>query len=219
MRLANKIVLASLNPDKLFEFRDLLKAHAAAIGDVELVSAEALLRNPDKLGMVETHGTYLENATAKARLCNHGTHYPSLADDSGLEVAALNGGPGVRSHRYAKIPAGQISSRMNQDRANNDQLLSELKGKSDRSAKFVCSLSLVIEGILIHATGTLEGTIADAPRGENGFGYDCLFIPSGSSKTLAEMSMTEKNGISHRKTALDRLILEVRARGIVFAKP
>ncbi|MBL7715372.1 MAG: non-canonical purine NTP pyrophosphatase [Bdellovibrionales bacterium] len=219
MRLANKIILASLNNDKLFEFRDLLKAHAAAVGDIDLVSAEAVLRNPEKLGMVENHNTYLENATAKARLCNHGSHYPSLSDDSGLEVAALQGKPGVRSHRYAKIPAGQISSRMNQDKANIDQLLTEMKGKSDRSAKFVCALSLVIEGILVHATGTLEGTIAESPKGENGFGYDSVFVPSGSSKTLAEMTMSEKNGISHRKLALDRLILEIRARGIVFAKP
>ncbi len=218
MRLANKIVLASMNPDKFNEFTSLLKGYSEQ-PDIELVPAEFVVRNAQKIGMVETFNTYLENASAKARLVNHASHYPALADDSGIEIAALGGKPGVRSHRFAKLPAGTLSSRVNQDKANNDLLLSELKGKSDRGAKFVCCVTLVIEGILINATGTLEGTIAEAPRGTNGFGYDPLFIPSGSTKTFAEMNDSEKNAVSHRRKAMDSLMLQVQARGIVFAKP
>lgn len=218
MRLANKIVLASMNPDKFNEFKSLLKSYPEH-PEVELVPAEFVIRNAEKIGLVENYNSYLENGIAKARLANHGSHYPALADDSGLEVAALTGKPGVRSHRYAKLPAGTIGSRVNQDKANIELLLTELKGKSDRSAKFVCTVALVIEGILIHATGVLEGTIAEAPKGENGFGYDPVFVPAGSSKTFAEMTTEEKNGISHRRKALDQLMLQVKARGIVFAKP
>jgi XTP/dITP diphosphohydrolase len=214
MRLANRIVLASTNHDKLLEFRALFKAYP----DVEIVSPEGLLRNPEKLGFAEIHDTYLENAIAKARLANQGSHYPCLADDTGLEVLALEGRPGVRSHRYAPMPSGS-SSKIAQDEANRQLLLKELKGKTERTARFVTSLALVMEGICLHATGTLEGTIAEAPRGDNGFGYDPLFIPKGQQKTLAEMTDSEKNALSHRAKALQELFLEVRTRGIVFAKP
>ncbi len=218
MRLANKIVLASMNPDKFNEFSSLLKSYPEH-PEIELVPAEFVVRNAQKIGMVEKYETYLENAAAKGRLVNQASHYPALADDSGIEVSALGGKPGVRSHRYAKLPPGTLTSRVNQDKANNELLLSELKGKSDRGAKFVCCVTLVIEGILINATGVLEGTIAEAPRGTNGFGYDPLFIPNGSNKTFAEMNDAEKNAISHRRKALDSLMLQVQARGIIFAKP
>jgi XTP/dITP diphosphohydrolase len=210
MRLSNKILLATLNRGKFEEFRTLFSAYP----EIELVMADQFLRNPEKLALVETHDTYLENAMAKARLANQGSHYPTLADDSGLEVEALGGKPGVRSHRYAGFEAG-----LTQDQSNVRKLMMELSGKSSRSARFVCSLALLIEGILIQATGVLEGTIIDAPRGTNGFGYDPVFVPKGSSRTFAEMTNAEKNMISHRAKALHDLMAKVKNHGIVFAKP
>jgi XTP/dITP diphosphohydrolase len=210
MRLSNKVLLATLNRDKFDEFCSIFNAYP----DIKLVPAEQLIRNPNGLSLVEQHHTYLENAIAKARLANHASHYPSLADDSGLEVDALGGKPGVRSHRFATPQAS-----MSQDQANLALLLSELKSSQNRSARFVCTLALVIEGILIHATGTLEGTLCEAPRGKQGFGYDPIFIPQGHTKTLAEISAAEKNEISHRAQAVHQLMAQVKSHGILFTKP
>lgn len=210
MRKSNQILLATLNRSKYEEFKTLFSAYP----DIELVMADQFLRNPEKLALVENFDSYLENAVAKARLANQGAHYPSLADDSGLEVEALGGKPGVRSHRYAAPRAG-----LSQDQANNEKLLSEIAGKPSRSAKFVCTLALIIEGIMISGTGVLEGTITDTARGTNGFGYDPIFIPKGSSRTFAEMTDAEKNMISHRAKALHELMAKVKSHGIVFAKP
>ena len=210
MRLSNKIVLASLNREKFDEFNCILKAYP----EIELVPADQLMRNAERLQFAEKYETYLENATAKARAANQATHYPSLADDSGIEVEALGGRPGVRSHRYAK-PKPQMS----QEQANLELLQEELKNAENRSARFVCTLSLVIEGICLSATGTLEGTLTKTPRGENGFGYDPIFVPKGETRTVAEMTETEKNQLSHRSKALHSLMAQVKAHGIVFAKP
>jgi XTP/dITP diphosphohydrolase len=209
MRLSNKILLATQNRDKFEEFQSLITAYP----EVELVMAGDVLRNTDKLRFVETHDTYLENAVAKARFVNLGAHYPALGDDSGIEVLSLEGKLGVRSHRYAPPRAG-----MTQDQANNELLLKELNGKQ-RDARFVCTLALLVEGILISATGTLEGVISEQPRGAHGFGYDPLFVPKGHTKTLAEMSGAEKNAISHRAKALQELMAKVKTHGIVLAKP
>ncbi|MBC7692496.1 MAG: RdgB/HAM1 family non-canonical purine NTP pyrophosphatase [Methylotenera sp.] len=215
MRKSNLIVLASTNADKYREFKSLLSAYP----EIELATADGYVRNPGKIGFAEQYDTYLENAAAKARLVNLGSHYPSLADDSGLEIDALGGKPGVRSHRYAKVPGSP--SQNDQDRANIEMVLSELRGKgtSDRSARFVTTLTLVIEGVMVHATGTLEGSIIETPRGTQGFGYDSIFTPKGSDKTLAEMSEAEKNAISHRAKAVHELMNQVKARGVVLAKP
>jgi len=212
MRISNKIVLASTNGDKLEEFKALLRPY----GDLELIAADEVIRNADKLGLVEKYETYLENAVAKARTANMGAHYPCLADDTGLEVQALEGKPGIRTHRYAIPKSGE-----SQDIANVNKLLIELKGVSPerRTARFVTTLALVEEGILLSATGTLEGTIAEEPRGSNGFGYDPVFVPKGSNKTLAEMTNEQKNSISHRAAALKALFEEIRTKGIVLAKP
>lgn len=210
MRLSNKIVLASLNREKFEEFKALL----AAYPEIELLPAQEIIRNPDGLKTVETHSTYLENSLAKARLANQCSHYPALADDSGIEVEALDGKPGVRSHRYAPPQAGVA-----QDVANTRHLLEAVKSSENLNARFVCTLSLVIEGIMIHATGILEGTLIRTPRGENGFGYDPIFVPKGSKKTLAEMTDAEKNAISHRARALHDLMNQAKAHSLVFAKP
>lgn len=217
MRLSQKIVLATTNPGKLAEMRHLVEDQLPGF---ELVSADQILRNADKLGLAEVYDTYFENCAAKARLAGQGCHYPTLADDTGLEVDALGGKPGVKSARYAKAPTGAKLSKLEQDRANIEMLLSELKKSGgSRDARFVTTLALLVEGILVHATGTLEGTIAEAPRGTNGFGYDPIFIPRGSQKTLAEMSESEKNAISHRARAVQELVAQIKARGIVLAKP
>lgn len=212
MRSSKQVVLATTNHHKLQEFRSLFKTYP----EVDLISLEGLIRNPDKLAAVENHTSYLENANAKARLANHACHFPCLADDSGLEVMALEGRPGVRTHRYATPKAGQ-----SQDQANIALLLEELKGKTgdQRRARFVCALALVMEGILIHSTGTIEGRIAEAPSGRGGFGYDPIFIPEGHNRTISEMTEDEKNSLSHRARALHALMLEVKAKGIVFARP
>ncbi len=212
MRLVNQVVLASMNVEKYREFKSLLLSYP----EIELIPVEGLIRNPEKIGQVENHSTYLENAIAKARLVNQGCHYPALADDSGLEVNILNGRPGVRSHRYAPPKA-----RVSQDQANVQLLLEELKGKpqAERTARFVCSLCLCMEGILVHSTGVLEGTLIESPRGENGFGYDPIFVPKGHSNTLAEMSGAEKNNISHRARALHDMIAQLKSRGMILTKP
>ena len=214
MRLSNKVILASTNPDKLNEFRALFQSYP----EIEIVSADLMLRNANKLAFVEKFATYQENAVAKARLANQGSHYPCLADDTGLEVSALQGRPGPRSFRYAQVP-GRTLSRLEQNRANIELLLSEMQGKTDRSARFVTSLAICMEGILVHVSGELTGQIADEPRGDQGFGYDSVFIPEGSTKTLGEMTEAEKNSLSHRAKAVHELMRQVRLRGIVLAKP
>ena len=181
MRLTNKVLLATENRDKYEEFKSLF----AAYPEIELVMARDVMRNAGNLKFVETHNTYLDNSIAKARFVNQAAHYSALADDLGLEVMSLEGKLGVRSARYAPPKAG-----MSQDQANCELLLKDLAGKP-RDARFVCTLALLVEGILVTAT-TLDGTISEAPRGTNGFGYDPLFIPKGQTKTLAEMTSAEK---------------------------
>jgi XTP/dITP diphosphohydrolase len=212
MRASNIIVLASTNRHKFEEFESLFKKYP----ELKIAPIHEYIRNADKLALVETSDQYVENAVAKARTCNHGCHYPSLADDSGLEVMALEGRPGVRSNRYSIPKLGQT-----QDQANIEKMLHELKNTptSQRTARFVCHLALVMEGTLFHSTGVLEGTIAHEPRGIEGFGYDPIFIPQGSDKTLAEMTPAQKNKISHRALAVDQLMQELISKEIVFAKP
>lgn len=210
MRKLNKIVLATSNRDKIEEFQALFKSYS----ELEVIGANKIIRNPHQLQYAEKYSTYLENSIAKARLANQACHYPTLADDSGLEVEGLEGKPGVKSNRYAPPRPN-----MTQDQANVELLLKELQGGKSRKAKFVCTLALQIEGILIHASGELHGTISDTPRGINGFGYDPIFIPEGSNKTLAEMTAKEKNAISHRTQALKNLMTQVQSHEVVFAKP
>jgi XTP/dITP diphosphohydrolase len=212
MRHVNKIVLASTNLSKFEEFKQLLRAYPG----IELVKADELLRNADKLAKAEIYATYAENAAAKARIANQGAHYPCLADDSGLEIEALGGKPGPKSARYAIPKAGT-----SQDRANMDKVLEELKGRpyDARGARFVAHVALVLEGLLLVGSGELKGKIAEAPMGGNGFGYDPIFIPEGHTQTLAQMTDDEKNQISHRARALEALMLEIKKHGIVFAKP
>jgi XTP/dITP diphosphohydrolase len=215
MRKADVLVLASTNRHKFEEFQVLFKKFP----EVEIAPVDHFIRNAGKLSLVETANNYHDNALAKARTCNLGCHYPSLADDSGIEVDALQSKPGVHSHRFAIPRAGQT-----QDQANNQKLLDELKNISanQRTARFVCNLVLVMEGTLIQAVGILEGTIATElrpGREMQGFGYDPLFIPKGYDQTLSELGTEVKNKISHRAQAVQELMKEIRNQEIVFAKP
>ena len=116
---------------------------------------------------------------------------PAFADDSGLEVAALDGRPGIHSSRYAASDPERIA-----------KLLGELKGVADRRARFVCVIAIAVNGEVIETfEGEVRGRIIDEPRGANGFGYDPIFVPDGSEKTFAELSQEEKNRISHRAAA------------------
>lgn len=211
MRGSRTIVLASTNADKLLEFKALF-----APAEIEVVSASSRIANADKLALVEVHSTYAENAAAKARFANHATHYPCLADDSGVEIDHLKGAPGVHSARFAIAKAG-----MSQDRTNVEKALQELKGvpMSSRGARFVCTLCLCMEGITVQTTGVLEGTILEAPQGTNGFGYDPIFLPKGQKRSFAELTSGEKNAISHRAQAVRALLEEIRSRGLSLARP
>ena len=212
MRASNTIVLASTNRHKFEEFESLFKKYP----ELTIAPVQDYIRNADKLALVETSFDYKENAMAKARACNHGCHYPSLADDSGLEVMVLEGRPGARSARFAIPKLGQT-----QDQANILKLLEELKDvpAAQRTARFVCHLALVMEGTLFQSVGILEGTIGFEPRGVEGFGYDSIFIPRGLDKTMAELTPNQKNKISHRAHAVEQLMNEIIAKEIVIAKP
>lgn len=155
----------------------------------------------------ETGATFEENALQKARFVFALTDLPCLADDSGLEVDALGGQPGVHSKRYT-LEATAAS--------NNAHLLAVMQGLRDRKARFVCALAMVsAEGEAV-LRGTVEGAIGDAPRGQGGFGYDPLFLPDETpGRSMAELSPTEKDEISHRGRAARRLPELLAATGVL----
>lgn len=182
------IVLATGNEGKARELTVLLHGIAARV--------ESLRAYPGISLPPETGSNYLENALSKARAVYRALGVPSIGDDSGLEVDALAGAPGLHSARYA----GEDAS----DRANIERLLGELAGvpRERRTARFRCVLALVRGlGDEISAEGICEGRILDAPRGAGGFGYDPVFIPQGHLMTLAELPAAEKNALSHRARA------------------
>jgi XTP/dITP diphosphohydrolase len=190
------IVLATSNHGKLVELRALL-------GDlpVQLRSAREVLG--EQPSIVEDGATFEANALLKARAIARATRTLALADDSGLEVDALGGRPGVRSARFAHERAT--------DAENNAALLRELSNveEGERGARFRCVLALVDpwqESDVHLADGSCEGSIARAPRGSGGFGYDPLFLVSGQDgKAMAELSEAEKNQVSHRGRAVQAL--------------
>jgi XTP/dITP diphosphohydrolase len=148
----------------------------------------------------ETGNSFAENATLKAIAVSKGRELRVIADDSGLEVEALGGAPGIYSARYA----GENAS----DTDNVDKLLRELRNVPDekRSARFRCVIALAQNGTVLGTfEGVVEGTIVDLPRGTNGFGYDPVFQPSGFAQTFAEMPASLKNKISHRAKAIAAL--------------
>ncbi len=150
--------------------------------------------------VVEDGKTFRQNAVKKALTLSRFFDGLVLADDSGLEIEALDGKPGVRSARFARIKAA--------DEENNEKVLKLLNSipEQNRSARFVCHLALASKGHLLeNFEGIVNGSILEAPRGKNGFGYDSLFLPKGKEKTFAEMAAEDKNKISHRALALKKM--------------
>ncbi len=191
-------VLASANRHKHRELAELL-----AEAPVTLLPLPAGIELPE-----ETGTTLVANARLKARAAAAATGHVALADDTGLEVDALGGEPGVRSSRYAGA-GGDYA-------ANTRLLLERLRGIHgvNRRARFRCAVVLAApEGKEITAQGTVEGFILDAPRGSEGFGYDPLFLVEGTERTLAELASEEKNAISHRGRALAKLMDDLRRLG------
>ncbi|HEX6929989.1 MAG TPA: RdgB/HAM1 family non-canonical purine NTP pyrophosphatase [Gammaproteobacteria bacterium] len=192
------LVLATGNRGKLAEMQALL----APLGLQVKTQAEFGVEPPE-----ETGASFIENAILKARHASRVTGLPALADDSGLEVDALDGAPGIHSARYANANDGSGAG----DDANNAKLLNALTGlpAEKRGARFRCAIALLRHAgdpMPVIASGTWEGRILDTPRGSNGFGYDPLFLPAGSDRTSAELDEAEKNGISHRGQALRQLL-------------
>lgn len=200
MTVTHLLVVATGNKGKLEELRALL-----ADLPVELVLPHEATRQ--KVHVVEDGETFEANAVKKARAVAHATMAMTLADDSGLEVDALDGRPGVRSARFAHDRAT--------DAENNAALLSALEALGDPAAgpvdrfhraRFRCVLALVDpyyrDGEPQLAAGTCEGTITRTPRGSGGFGYDPLFVVDGTDRTMAELSEAEKNQVSHRARAM-----------------
>ena len=195
-----KVLIGTRNPHKLEEIRRIL-------GDIPGIEWLTFREHP--FPEVEETGTTLEeNARLKAVSTAQATGLPTLAEDSGLEVAALGGAPGVLSSRFAGVAKDY--------RANNEKLLELLSGEGNRRARFRAVAALALpDGRSWLTEGILEGEIATSPRGAHGFGYDPLFIPVGDTRTLAELSPEEKDRISHRRRALERLrpLLSSLARG------
>jgi XTP/dITP diphosphohydrolase len=198
-----RLVVASRNRGKVEEVRRLLSQLGLEVRSLDEAGVAPGLELP------EPHETFAENALSKARALQGLLGGWALGDDSGLEVDALGGAPGVRSARFAGV-AGE-----RRDAANNAKLLQALQGvEADRrTARFVCCLALVgPAGEQLAARGTCEGTILEHPRGQGGFGYDPLFLPAGCTSTMAELGLDEKNGLSHRGQALQHLCRALRAR-------
>lgn len=194
------LLVATTNAHKLCEIAAVLAPLGVLTVGLKSVTIGADRSAADLPEPVEDAATFAANAQIKAVYYAHKTGRPCLADDSGLEVDALDGAPGVRSARYA----GVGSTGADRDTANNDRLLRELVGvpKAGRSARFVCAMCLAAPTgeILAASRGVLAGVIADAPRGGHGFGYDPLLeLPDG--RTSAQLSPEEKNARSHRGAA------------------
>lgn len=195
MREPGVVVLATNNGKKLAELRRIV---AEATADVEVLGLADVARYPEP---AETERTFAGNALVKARACVAVTGLPALADDSGLEVDVLNGMPGVRSARWSGPEAT--------DEKNNELLLAQLVGVpgAQRTARFVCAMALVLpDGVEHVRLGELAGQVGTAPVGENGFGYDSLFVPDGFTVTSAELDAAAKDAISHRGQAVRAIV-------------
>lgn len=183
-----KIVLASSNKHKVQEINDIVSAQGLAL---------EFILPPEDFDPDENGETFKENSYIKAydawKLC----HNWVLADDSGLCIDALNGKPGIYSARYAETPEKRI-----------ERVLKELNGIKNREAHFTCAMTLLNPSgeVAFAVQGICEGNIINEPKGLNGFGYDPIFLLKNCTKTMAELSETEKNQVSHRSVALNRVL-------------
>ncbi|GAA3386200.1 RdgB/HAM1 family non-canonical purine NTP pyrophosphatase [Cryptosporangium minutisporangium] len=200
-----RVVLASRNAKKIAELRRIL---AVAVPQIEVVGLDEVPPYPDT---VEDGATFAENAVLKAREAAEISGLPAIADDSGIAVDALNGMPGVLSARWA--------GRAKDDEANLRLVLEQVADVPDTrlGAAFVCAAALVLPSGATHVVeGRMEGSLVRDPRGTNGFGYDPIFLPSGSVLTSAEMTAADKDAISHRGKAF-RALAEVLATTLTTA--
>ncbi len=187
-----KLVIASSNSHKIREIENKF----STLGELVLVPLKTFAHIPE---VIEDGATFEKNSAKKAREISRHTGFPSMADDSGLVVDALDGRPGVRSARYG----GDGLS----DSDRYELLLREMDGipPEERTARFVCVIAIALpDGTLLSARGECEGEITTGPRGAGGFGYDPVFYLPGHGLTMAELPLEEKNRISHRARALDK---------------
>jgi XTP/dITP diphosphohydrolase len=188
----NRLLLATTNPNKVREIRAMLDGVA-----VEIVGLDAF---PPIAAPKETGSTFAENARLKARYYSAATGMTAIAEDSGLEVDALDGAPGVESARFA----GADSSYP--EKFSVLYSILDARGSRDSTARFVCTLAVASgDDILFEARGTVEGTIAPEPRGTHGFGYDPIFFYPPERRTLGEVSDDVKRAVSHRGAAFRQL--------------
>ena len=184
-----KIVFATNNPNKLKEIQSLIPK------EIEIISLNEIGYNED---IPETGDTLEANAFQKAHYIKDNFNYDCFADDTGLEIDELNGDPGVYSARYAG-PERNANANMN-------KVLNELKGKKNRKAQFRTAIALILKGEEHLFEGKVEGYISKDKQGNEGFGYDPIFIPENDIRSFAQMSMQEKGAISHRGRAVKKLV-------------
>lgn len=186
---AMKLVFATNNPFKFREIKELLKSNLKLLTLKDINVSEEI---------PETHDTIEENAVEKAQYIYNKYHIDCFADDTGLEIEALNGEPGVYSARYA----GKNCTFDD----NINKVLENLKDSTNRRARFRTVIALVIKGKINLFEGVVNGSILTYRKGTNGFGYDPIFVPENFEKTFAEMALDEKNKVSHRTLAIKKLI-------------
>jgi XTP/dITP diphosphohydrolase len=187
--MLSKLIFATNNLKKLEEVKHHLSGKYSVLSLSDLGFTEEI---------EETGTTFRQNAALKATIISEKYGLDCFADDSGLEVDALNGAPGVYSARFAGEPKN--------DKANNDLLLAKLAGVKNRKANFITVIALKTGSEIFYFEGRVEGTISETFMGDNGFGYDPLFLPNGFNKSFAQMSLSEKNKISHRAIAVNKLV-------------
>ena len=190
-----KIVFSTNNEHKIEEVKSKIGKY------YQIISLKDL---GDDTDIPEIGSTLEENALIKANYLFDRYGYNCIADDTGLEVKALDNAPGVYSARYA--------GEQKNSEDNITKLLSELKDKKDRSTRFRTVIALIKDGKRMLFEGSVEGTITEERRGNSGFGYDSVFQPEGYNKTFAELTLEEKNTISHRAKAIDQLVLFLRKK-------
>ena len=186
--MINKLVIATANKHKLIEIQNIFKG-----------SAKEILPMPADIGeIIEDGNSFIENSLIKARAVYNHTKLPSLADDSGICINALNGEPGIYSARYGGENLGY--------KEKMQMILDKLKNKNDRTAYFITSAVCVLDdNYYIALEGRVNGVIVESPKGFDGFGYDPIFKPNGYDVTYAEMTLEQKNSMSHRSIAMNKM--------------
>ena len=193
-----ELIIASQNQNKLVEFKKILgdKINLFSLSDIGLYQE-----------IPENEKTIKKNAMFKAKFVNTQTGKNVFADDTGLEIDSLNGEPGVYSARYSGVDR-------NSDK-NIELVLRKLKNKANRNPRFKTIISLIIDGKSVNFEGVVEGKITEEKRGSNGFGYDPIFQPNGYSSTFGEMSLKEKNKISHRSIAINKMVQYLKENNLL----